>query len=424
MTNAPTPSLQDLVNDCDERLLAVLAAGMDWIWETDAEHRFTFLSTEMQGATNAELMHLLGQRRIDLMPDDDENRAARQAHMDDLENHRPVVNFEYHLLSEHVEGGSIWCLVNGFPVFGEDGTFLGYRGGARRIDEMVAARKAQQAAEQELREMNATLEERIARRTRELEESNARLREREAELEAARQRAETINQAKTDFVANISHELRTPLSGIIGTNLLLQQTALNDRQKELARMQGNSANVLLELVNSLLDLARIEAQEIRLMPEEIDTEGAIAEAVSMVSSAANDKNIDVEVVTRPGRPDIITTDPDRFRQIILNLLSNAIKFSGSDQRVVVSLGPCGENGLRVEVKDNGTGIDEKDLGLVFERFHRASTCHPGSGTGLGLAICKQLVEVMHGRIGVESRLGEGALFWVELPPSPGTQAAS
>lgn len=392
MSEAPKPTLHDLLTACDPRLLDILDAGPSWIWETDAGHCLRFISDKPLTSRNLVLTSLIGGRFLPQIDDPSGTPDPAVGLASALKQHEAFQDVEIGLCDPQRPGSAIHCVISGKPVFDQQGGFSGYQGTGLCIDDwnaQVATLKAE----------------------------NARLRAEVEECEAGRQNAESVNKAKSEFVANISHELRTPLSGIIGTNLLLQQTNLNARQRELSQMLGNSATALLELVNRLLDLSRIEARAVELTLSETDPGEVADSAVNIVSSYAHEHGVSVSVVLLPGLPAKIVTDPDRLRQILLNLLSNAIKFSrsGEQNTVILALGPGDENGLRLEVIDQGVGIPADELELIFERYHRAQNGNGHGGTGLGLAICRQLVSFMQGKIGVESTLGEGTRFWVELP---------
>ncbi|MEM9044182.1 MAG: PAS domain-containing sensor histidine kinase [Pseudomonadota bacterium] len=411
-------SLEDLLQDCESSLLEVLESGSDWVWETNRDHRFTFLSTQLKRTTSLKLENLIGARRIDGLIRDSVLPEVLQRHLDDLANHRPFKDFEYSTQAGCAECAPVWCSVSGFPVFAEDGSFTGYRGNGRNITDRMEAQLAQESAEQELLEINATLERRIATRTVELETSNARLLEREQALEVASKHAAEVNRIRSELFADFSHDLRTPLNGIIGTNLLLQQTDLSDRQTELTSLIDRSAKSLLDLVNDLMDLARIEAGVIELHHEVIDPFRVVQDAVDMLIPVASEKGIPVKLVTHPDLPQQIEIDPVRFRQILLNLLGNAIKFTGPEGHIHITAGPCEQGGFRCEVADTGVGIPAHEQDRVFERFHIAHDSGNASGTGLGLAICRHLTECMQGKIGVKSEPGHGSTFWLELPPRP------
>ncbi|MEM8791664.1 MAG: ATP-binding protein [Pseudomonadota bacterium] len=416
-------SLSDLLAHCDQRLRDVLDAGADWVWETDKDHRFTFLSEQLNRNTKLNLENFIGMRRVDRLKQDAVPSPALEAHLDDLRNHRPFKDFEYLAKNPILPGGEAWCSVSGFPIFDADGTFLGYRGCGRNISDRMEAQLARERAEAELREMNALLERRVDGRTAELEASNARLKEREQALQLASDRDAEVNKIRSELFADISHELRTPLNGMIGTNILLQQTGLDDRQTELCQLIDRSAKSLLHLVNDLMDLARIEAGVIEMNAEWVDPAEIVQDAVDIVSPVASKKGVPLRLVKRPDLPSQIETDPARLRQILLNLLGNAIKFTEPDGQIALTAGACPLGGLRCEVEDTGIGIPEGEQAWVFERFHIGKHAEAQSSTGLGLAICRQLTEFMHGRIGMRSEHGVGSTFWFELPPKLGSAEA-
>lgn len=418
MSEPKKTSLKDLLLGCDPRLLEVLEAGADWVWETDQDHRFTFLSAQMGRTTSLKLENFIGSRRVDKIIEGSVSAEALAAHLDDLAHHRAFKEFEYRTKNPAAPGGEVWCSVSGFPVFDADGRFQGYRGSGCNISDRMEAQLARKRAEAELREVNATLERRIAERTAELEASNTRLRERERALEMASRRATEVMRVRSELFADFSHDLRTPLNGMIGTNLLLQQTKLSARQAELSGVIERSARSLLDLVNDLMDLARIEAGVIELHPEVIDPARVLQDAVDILSPVAHEKGVPLDLVKRPDLPREIEADPARLRQILLNLLGNAIKFTGPEGRIALTAGAGAIGGLRCEVEDTGIGIPKDQQDRVFERFHIAHGSSCKSSTGLGLAICRQLTECMQGTIGVESAPGLGSTFWVELPLKP------
>jgi signal transduction histidine kinase/DNA-binding response OmpR family regulator len=236
------------------------------------------------------------------------------------------------------------------------------------------------------------------------------------ELEIKRREAERATQAKSDFLAAMSHEIRTPLNAIIGMADVLLATPLSpDQQKSVEVFQRNGVS-LLTLINDILDLSKVEAGKIDLEATALDLHDVIARAMEVVDGRARAKGLSLRQTIAPDVPVQLIGDPNRLRQIIVNLLGNSIKFTdrgGLEVRVEPDPEDGREGRLRFAISDTGIGIPEDKLALIFESFSQAdsSTTRRYGGTGLGLAISKQLVELMGGRIWVESQVGVGSVFF-------------
>jgi signal transduction histidine kinase/ActR/RegA family two-component response regulator len=248
------------------------------------------------------------------------------------------------------------------------------------------------------------------------------------ELEQARAQAESANVAKSQFLATISHEFRTPLNGILGTTELLLDSPLTPSQRRFAKTAHLSATALLALVDDVIDLSRIEAGKFTLRNASFDLRALVDEAMDLMAAIARDKPLSLERRLPPQLPARLLGDPVRLRQLLVNLLHNGVKFTdrGNVTLVVAVQGhdAAGALRLRFEVRDTGPGIAQDHLDSVFDAFTQAdaSTTRRHGGSGLGLAIAKDLTELMGGRLGVDSRLGEGSTFWFELALQPVAEA--
>jgi len=227
------------------------------------------------------------------------------------------------------------------------------------------------------------------------------------------------NRRKSEFLANMSHELRTPLNGIIGFSEFLvdeKPGKLNDKQKEYLNDILNSGQHLLQLINDVLDLSKVEAGKMELYPETFTLSKAVDEVCSVISPLAKKKNIAIHQEISPAVGSV-TLDQQKFKQVLYNLLSNAVKFTDDGGRVEIVAGPHESNRLRLRVRDTGIGIIPEDLGKLFVEFQQldSGSARRYEGTGLGLALTKKIVEFQHGTIAVESAPGKGSTFTVILP---------
>jgi len=388
----------------DERLRELLEAAPDAILQVDQEGRIILLNHMAEKMFGYPREELLGQPVEILVPK--ELRGSHVAHRARYASHpvtRPMGNG---LVLEAVrkDGSRFPVEISLSPGNGE----TGFR--ATAIIRDITARKQ---AEDRFREVQE-------RYTRELALHNEELALRNREVERA-------NRLKTEFLASMSHELRTPLHTIIGFSELLGEELhgpLNEKQKRFVNHIHRDSLHLLELINDILDLSKIESGRIELRPEPLDLGAVIEDALSSIRPLGRAKFLTIQAHVAPLAA--VHADPLRMKQILMNLLSNAIKFTPAEGRIDVRA-HLDRDFVEVSVTDTGIGIPREEQEAIFDIFHQVGATTKGirEGTGLGLAITRRLVEEHGGTITVESEPGKGSrfTFTIPAPREPGEVAS-
>jgi signal transduction histidine kinase/ligand-binding sensor domain-containing protein len=279
---------------------------------------------------------------------------------------------------------------------------------------------------------NALLEARVAERTAALDEKVHQLELSERRAHHSEAQALEASRAKSVFLSNMSHELRTPLNSIIGFSQILEDKLSRELSEKHRRFLSNihrSGEHLLQLINDLLDLSKIEAGRMELRAETLDPAPVIRELRELMRGISAEKRVEIELELPPRLPSL-TTDPAKLRQVLLNLLSNAVKFSPPGSLVTVRAAPVfageaplHEDGVRIDVVDRGVGIAPHHQELIFEEFRQVESdlARSSEGTGLGLALVRRLVDIQGGLIHLESAVGRGSTFTVFLPRQAGAR---
>ncbi|WP_421781838.1 ATP-binding protein [Kiloniella litopenaei] len=365
----------------EERFREFASTASDWLWETDEEGRIVWESaSKKQGYRGRTFTEIQGMTRQELAGDvmAQEDWTTYQKAIDD---HEEIKDFHYKYPGGN---GQIYhALINGIPLYDDNGNYIGHRGSASDIT------KRKQA---------------------------------EHELKKARDEAEQANKSKSDFLANMSHDLRTPLTAIIGFSDIMRHKTFgklgHPRYEEYVRDIHNSGTLLIGLINDILDLSKIEAGKYELTNEPLQIEELVGLSFRQLELMAESSHQSLKMEIPPDLPSL-KGDKRAIIQILNNLISNAIKYSTEQGTIIVGATTNPDNGIEVSVEDSGMGMSDQDVACAMEAFDQTDRLHPRKheGTGLGLFLCHSFMNLLGGKLKIDSKVNIGTKVTLIFPPS-------
>jgi PAS domain S-box-containing protein len=375
---------EEVLRESEATLRTVFAASPDIITMVKADGELGPPSPAVRDVLGYEPAEYAQMDRMSLIHPDDRNRVSETLRTL-LRGGRPV---EFRFRVPHADGRWVVLESHARGMTDAEGRPSGLVAVSRDVTEKVALEEALSSAKKE--------------------------------AERAREDAERANRAKSEFLSRMSHELRTPLNAILGFGQLLEMDGLEPQHQESVEQILKGGKHLLDLINEVLDIARIESGRMTLSLEPVMLADALSEAIGLIQPLASEQGIELKAEDARSADRYVRADRQRLKQVLLNLLSNAVKYNRSGGRVIVRCLEVQGEGLRVEVSDQGAGIPPEMMDRLFVPFERLGAEGTGvEGTGLGLALSKGLTEAMGGSLGMTSIPGQGSTFFVELPRAEG-----
>ena len=399
---------QAALQESERRLSGTIEAAMDAIVTVDSAMRITVFNRAAATMFGYDQRKVLGRPLDMLIPD-----GVRAAHIGHMKR------FGEQGGASRMMGGQ--SVVRGlrsdgteFPI--ESSVSVLDLHGEKQFTAIMRDVTERLRAQEEIKQLNVTLEDRVTQRTEALQGVNEQLRAQEQELRDAKALAENSSRMKSNFLANMSHEIRTPMNAIVGMIHLAMKTELTPRQRDYLEKIQQSCHHLLGIINDILDFSKIEANKLTLEHVEFSLQKVLDSFATLIADRAQSKGLELIFDVARDVPLHLVGDPLRLGQVLINYGNNAVKFTerGEVRVVVRKIDETDRDvRLRIEVHDTGIGLSAEQIGQLFQSFQQAdtSTTRRYGGTGLGLAIVKRLVDFMGGEVGVSSVLGQGSNFW-------------